>query len=280
LALYGYCDSAFIPGTGWVQAPIINRQVGYVLSVCDGVAALYEVDLEDGWKVARIALALHKARKDSVSFTEVRSLGGGAATYVEQASQFRETLAQASADLLATPDAAEPEVGRKRKRRACSACREVGHFAKNCPTLVDDTDDVNLTPAATLREDEEETAEETAEETEAERTSRLRLLDPCECAPEERTGFIDLDDINGVPRCRTCVGIAHWVMGAWTVEEVAGTVPDVVEVQLRNARSQEELGRIWQVEAAAGRWEDKHTELGKQLREVLPLMDKDVAPRV
>lgn len=55
-------------GPGEFGGVCIDLEVGYILHVRDGVAAVYEVDLVEGWQAARAALALYRARKRSVGF--------------------------------------------------------------------------------------------------------------------------------------------------------------------------------------------------------------------
>jgi len=146
----------------------LDRTVGYVLSVRDGVAQLYELDLTTGWTDVLIAVKLHRRRSASTDMFPVgrpvrveESLTGNAPTprpsaLVEEASTPAPVgqqpgpsmAAQAGADRVAAlveeantpvlvaqaPAVPEPELGPTgRKRRACSVCRKPGHTAKNCP---------------------------------------------------------------------------------------------------------------------------------------------------
>jgi len=171
LAGYANASHVYDPATrtfGPMPAGL-DREVGYALSVREGRAQLYEIDLTAGRTDLLLAVKLHRRRKAS---TDMLPVGDAVVIEDPATQQLRDALRPElttpvvpTADVTASqawaagaerfeailpdiPDAAaeravdevppgvvvEPEVGPSgRKRRACSKCRRPGHTAKNCP---------------------------------------------------------------------------------------------------------------------------------------------------
>jgi hypothetical protein len=147
----------------------VDLDRGYVLSVREGTAQLYELDLVTGWQRMLTAVKLHRDRKSSVdmlpvgrpvtiedpALNELRTeLTVDASAFQQGAERmaaitapaelarddFRpvETVVvqnvgteHATADVPAHPEPERSPSGRA--RRACSKCRKPGHTAKRCP---------------------------------------------------------------------------------------------------------------------------------------------------
>jgi hypothetical protein len=180
LAAYANATHWYDPATRTLTpAEPVDRTVGYILAVRDGIAQMHEVELLSAWVDFTLAVRRHgRAREGTVMMPvgeptvvpspepSVGYVTAGpresappetitpiAPTPPETVAEARERIALASRAVAEARLAirhrtlgADADVERSpsgRARRACSRCRQPGHTAKKCPAAADlDTETV------------------------------------------------------------------------------------------------------------------------------------------
>jgi hypothetical protein len=281
----------------------IDTEVGYVISVRDGVAELLEADLSSGWTDVLLAAKEHQraaaARKLAMLPVGRRYVAPtpAAATVLDDLR----AAVTASADPLveqiieqAPPLPVEVEkTATGRARPKCSRCRQSGHRARTC------TADVAPEPKPQIIDADGGPAVEyvssppgpDAPPAQAFRTPEsigdvVSAQLACICTHAPGWSMPDWTPRPDVTVCSAC----GWPSAA-TVERLtseraglASVVPRVeplvtpVEAPatqdvgdlIKRAVSQAELADVWQAAVAAGAWTDAHTALATERAPSLP----------
>jgi hypothetical protein len=293
----------------------VDPTTGYVLSVREGTAQLYELDLATGWQRMLTAVKLHRDRKASVDMLPVgRPVTIEAPEPTPAAPPFRAdpAIPEGTAVLVTAPgpgesfnparhavvienvgaeraeadvpaSASEPERSPSgRARRACSKCRRPGHTAKRCPG--------GEAPAADIRSsgaggDVQPTASSVKICPHASGWTRRESDGAWVCVECGRPSEATVNALRtGGPLPTSATVAPEQTALPPTVENgaavarldpapasVAQAEPTLFELIL-SARSQEELGQLWQAHAAD--WTDDHTAAAQaRVATGLPVLD-------
>lgn len=277
LAAYARSTHAMVDGelvemAHWM--PNIDIDVALVLSVRDGVAQLYEADLNEGWHDFQMALREHERRSgiammppvgrrylavgrsdpmpspQDVDAGQVAILDGLRAALAERSDPVVESITAVAPPVEAV-DAPKPA----RKPSTCGRCGATGHTSRGCKALPVQPEPLDVPTASAPT-----TVTPTALTVEG-------LLDDgrtCECSqPPGWTALVGASRPD-VHVCGECG------LPALSLPAPARSVGD----ELTEARSRDELTAIWQRAVAAGAWTDEHlalaTSLAPNLPEILP----------